>query len=188
MSSSPFGFPPPAPAPRPSRLSSPREGTVSFAYPSPRLYLFLRSLSPFSPLFSLLSCPVFSDLFLSAALTPLRPLSPLASKFRLLSASFESTPTSTSIVLKSPLDLSPSRVVIPLPVPTAFSPFSSRNLSLCLSFSPVRNNKRSTRGETTPRPSVIAPIFAQEVRRQFGRTAHHRPGKVRLDNERPCGR
>lgn len=189
MSSSPFGFPPSAHPLLASFAFRHRGKNCLFGvYPSTRLYLFLSTLSPFHPPlflpFSLLSCPMFSDLFLS-------PVSSVASKFRFLSISFKRAHLYyirlSSILLKSPLDLfflvwSPFSPV-PLPL-LSFSLFRLFSLTL----SPMRNNKRSTKGETTPRPSVIAPIFAQEVRRQFGRTAHHRPGKVRPDNERPCGR
>lgn len=182
MSSSPFGFPPPSCSSRilrPTRLSSPRE-KLSLCYPSTWLYLPVLYLS-----LSTLISPLFSDLLLSLN-------HPLLSFFVLLlprnfnsSRSLSNTPISISIVLKSPVRaFSPSCCCpSPLDFPSLLPPGPAH-------FAPVRNNKRSTRGVTTPRlgrnradlrPGSEKAIWAN-------RTPPAEGGEGPADNEQPYGR
>lgn len=142
MSSSPFGFPPSEHPLLASFAFRHRGKNCLFGiYPSTRLYLFLSTPCPFHPPlflpFSLLSCPMFSDLFLS-------PVSSVASKFRFLSISFEREHTYihlSFILLKSPLDL------FFLVLWSPFSPVPLPLLSFSLSFAYFLS--RSRQCETT---------------------------------------
>lgn len=184
MSSSPFGFPPPSCSSRilrPSRLSSPREKL-------PLLLSLDVTVSPRSipfPLYSHLSL-IFSY-FLLLSLNH-----PLLSFFVLLlprnfnsSRSLSNKPISISIVLKSPVRaFSPSCCCpSPLDFPSLLPPGPAH-------FAPVRNNKRSTRGVTTPRlgrnradlrPGSEKAIWAN-------RTPPAEGGEGPADNEQPYGR
>lgn len=151
-----------------------------FCYPSTWLYIPVLFLS-----LSTLIPPLFSDLLLSLN-HPLLPLPP----FLLLrnfnsSRSLSSTPISISIVPKSPAwSFSPSCCCpSPLDLPSFLSPGPAH-------FAPVRNNKRSTRGVTTPRlrrnradlrPGSEKAIWAN-------RTPPAEGGESPANNERPCGR
>lgn len=187
MSSSPFGFPPPSCSSRilrPTRLSSPRE----------KLSLLLSldvTVSPRSiPFPSLLSSlpyfPVFSDLLLSLN-HPL--LSFFVSSYCLeisnASRSLSNKPISISIVLKSPVRaFSPSCCCpSPLDFPSLLPPGPAH-------FAPVRNNKRSTRGVTTPRPgrnrADLRPGSEKAI--WANRTPPAEGGEGPADNEQPYGR
>lgn len=146
-------------------------------------------ISPFCTFPSLLSSlpyfPVFSDLLLSLN-------HPLLSFFVLLlprnfnsSRSLSNKPISISIVLKSPVRaFSPSCCCpSPLDFPSLLPPGPAH-------FAPVRNNKRSTRGVTTPRlgrnradlrPGSEKAIWAN-------RTPPAEGGEGPADNEQPYGR
>ena len=52
----------------------------------------------------------------------------------------------------------------------------------------AKQQTQSAERREEQRTNVIVAIFAQEVRRQFGRTAHHQGGEGPADNERPTGR
>lgn len=142
-------------------------------------------ISPFYTFPSLPYFPVFSDLLLSLN----HPL--LSFSVLLLPRNFNSSrslsnkPISISIVLKSPVRaFSPSCCCpSPLDFPSLLPPGPAH-------FAPVRNNKRSTRGVTTPRlgrnradlrPGSEKAIWAN-------RTPPAEGGEGPADNEQPYGR